>query len=92
MTVDRGSCEYGYIDEQRFPGTHVAALDFPGHAVPFCGACFEVKCDPSSFRDNYGEALERSNVCHDTGASLVVRITDTVRGLGWRVWMSGAHP
>lgn len=26
MTVDYGSCGYGYIDANRFPGYHVAAL------------------------------------------------------------------
>ncbi|KAG2454946.1 hypothetical protein HYH02_000774 [Chlamydomonas schloesseri] len=42
-----------------------------------CGTCYEVKCDPSTFTDGYGQALDRTQACYDADASLVFRVTDT---------------
>lgn len=42
-----------------------------------CGRCIEIKCNPSTFRDNYGESLKRNSVCYDPEASVVVQIVDT---------------
>lgn len=78
MTVDWGSCGYGYIDKSRFPDYHVAALSesFPGFHGS-CGKCYEIACDPMDFRDGFGEHLHRSGVCRDPGASIIVTITDS---------------
>ncbi|PNH11645.1 Expansin-A32 [Tetrabaena socialis] len=45
--------------------------------VDSCGTCYEVRCNPSTFADNYGEALDRKGACIDPSASLVFRTTDT---------------
>ena len=39
--------------------------------------CYEVQCLPSSFTDGYGSPLDRTGVCFNPNASVVVRITDT---------------
>lgn len=78
MTIDYGSCGFGYIEESRFPGFHVGAMaDVNPEYSGSCGRCYEVKCDPDNFKDNYGEHLERSSVCYDPEASVVITITDT---------------
>lgn len=40
--------------------------------------CYEIRCDPKSFRDNYGEGIDRSKsgVCRNPGASVVFTVTD----------------
>ena len=42
-----------------------------------CGKCKEIKCKPMSFRDGYGETLDRNSACYDPSASVVVMVTDT---------------
>lgn len=42
-----------------------------------CGRCYEIKCNPSTFKDGYGDTLDREQVCKDPDASLVVQITDS---------------
>ncbi len=39
--------------------------------------CYEVRCNPSVFTDGYGERMDRTSVCYNRNASLVVRVTDT---------------
>jgi hypothetical protein len=39
--------------------------------------CYEIKCVHKSFKDGYGETINRDGVCRDTDASVVVRTTDT---------------
>ena len=39
--------------------------------------CKEVRCKPRDFADGYGAWLQRSNVCFDASASVVVQIVDT---------------
>lgn len=39
--------------------------------------CKEVKCKQMNFNDGYGQWLERSNVCYNNYASVVVMVTDT---------------
>ena len=78
MTIDYGSCGFGYIEESKFPGWHVGAMaDVNPEYSGSCGRCYEVKCDPSDFKDNYGEHLDRDSVCFDSDASVVITITDT---------------
>lgn len=77
-SIHQGSCAYGYIREDEPLGWNVAALpDVSPYYVDSCGTCFEVRCNPSSFTDGYGEYLDRSGACYDPEASLVFRITDT---------------
>jgi hypothetical protein len=42
-----------------------------------CGRCYEIACNPTSFKDNYGEYIDRGSVCYDSSASVVVMITDS---------------
>ncbi|EFN56233.1 hypothetical protein CHLNCDRAFT_51898 [Chlorella variabilis] len=46
--------------------------------VPFhtCRRCYEVKCDPRKFTDGYGAVLDRSTVCYNANASVVIQIVD----------------
>jgi hypothetical protein len=37
----------------------------------------QVKCRRANFNDGYGQWLERSNVCYNEQASVVVMVTDT---------------
>jgi hypothetical protein len=48
----------------------------PGR-LPDRRKCKEVRCKPMDFADGYGAWLQRSNVCFDPSASVVVQITDT---------------
>lgn len=76
--IHHGSCGYGYIWEDEPLGWDVAALpDVHYEYSGSCGNCYEVACDPSGFSDNYGNYLDRKHACHDSEASVVVRITDT---------------
>jgi hypothetical protein len=77
-SIHSGSCGYGQLAEDVGTGWDVAALsdaawDYKGS----CGKCKEVRCKPMGFNDGYGAWLDRTNVCYDTSASVVVMITDT---------------
>lgn len=39
-----------------------------------CRRCYEIKCNPSTFKDGYGDTLDREQVCKDPDASLVVQV------------------
>lgn len=77
-SIHEGSCGYGYLDKDTVTGWDIAALSdqfesFGGS----CGRCYEVKCDPTRIRDNYGAQFDRHNVCHDASESVVVQVTDS---------------
>jgi hypothetical protein len=77
-SIHRGSCMYGYLDEQAGTGWDTAAIsDTAGDYSNSCGKCKEVKCKATGLRDGYGQWLDRKDVCFDTSASVVVTITDT---------------
>jgi hypothetical protein len=42
-----------------------------------CSKCKEVRCKNQNFKDGYGQWLDRSSVCYDESASVVVMVTDT---------------
>ncbi|KAI7842008.1 hypothetical protein COHA_004211 [Chlorella ohadii] len=65
-------------------GWDVAALSdqFPNFAGS-CGRCYEVKCDPRWVKDGYGASFDRTSVCYDTGASLLLRIVDEYSNKRW---------
>eukprot|EP01026_Neomeris_dumetosa_P077057 TRINITY_DN829_c0_g1_i4.p1 TRINITY_DN829_c0_g1~~TRINITY_DN829_c0_g1_i4.p1 ORF type:complete len:469 (+),score=68.74 TRINITY_DN829_c0_g1_i4:175-1407(+) len=76
--IHQGSCGYGYLCPEEGTGWDIAALpdshwDYAGS----CGRCYEVKCNPSNFQDNYGETLYRGGVCRDPEASVMMTVTDT---------------
>eukprot|EP01026_Neomeris_dumetosa_P009360 TRINITY_DN13142_c0_g1_i5.p1 TRINITY_DN13142_c0_g1~~TRINITY_DN13142_c0_g1_i5.p1 ORF type:complete len:129 (-),score=3.12 TRINITY_DN13142_c0_g1_i5:10-396(-) len=77
-SIHYGSCGYGYLCEDEGTGWDVAALaDVHPEYSGSCGRCYEVQCNPTFFKDGYGQSLDRSNVCRDPSASVVVTITDT---------------
>eukprot|EP01025_Chloroclados_australasicus_P055392 TRINITY_DN66_c1_g1_i2.p1 TRINITY_DN66_c1_g1~~TRINITY_DN66_c1_g1_i2.p1 ORF type:complete len:413 (+),score=49.36 TRINITY_DN66_c1_g1_i2:196-1434(+) len=76
--IHQGSCGYSYLCPEEGTGWDITALPdtHPAYAGS-CGRCYEVKCAPVDFSDNYGEKLSRSGVCYDTEASVIVTTTDT---------------
>lgn len=42
-----------------------------------------MRCDPRKFTDGYGATLDRSSVCYDPQASVVVTIVVRARVWGW---------
>jgi hypothetical protein len=46
-------------------------------SVGSCGLCFEVQCYNSIFEDDNGLVLDRSSVCYDETASVVLRNADS---------------
>eukprot|EP01026_Neomeris_dumetosa_P080369 TRINITY_DN888_c0_g1_i2.p2 TRINITY_DN888_c0_g1~~TRINITY_DN888_c0_g1_i2.p2 ORF type:complete len:445 (-),score=53.72 TRINITY_DN888_c0_g1_i2:1750-3084(-) len=76
--IHEGSCGYWYLCPEEGTGWDIAALpDAHWDYLGSCGRCYEVKCLPSVFKDNFGEQLQRSGVCYDPEASVVVTVTDT---------------
>eukprot|EP01023_Acetabularia_acetabulum_P064785 TRINITY_DN847_c0_g1_i1.p1 TRINITY_DN847_c0_g1~~TRINITY_DN847_c0_g1_i1.p1 ORF type:complete len:420 (-),score=63.82 TRINITY_DN847_c0_g1_i1:2842-4101(-) len=76
--IHEGSCGYGYLCPEEGTGWDITALpDVHWDYLNSCGRCYEVKCLPSVFTDNYGETLDRSGVCYDAESSVVVTVTDT---------------
>ncbi|GMH41672.1 hypothetical protein BSKO_09582 [Bryopsis sp. KO-2023] len=76
--INKGSCGYGQLDPNKGTGWDIAAMP-DGHYEysGSCGRCYEVKCKPSTFRDNYGNTLDRNGACRDANKVLKVTITDT---------------
>lgn len=77
-SIHTGSCGYGQLAEDVGTGWDVAALtdsawDYKGS----CGKCKEVRCTGVGFKDGYGAYLDRTEVCYNPDASVVVMITDT---------------
>ncbi|KXZ46176.1 hypothetical protein GPECTOR_46g245 [Gonium pectorale] len=76
--INEGSCGYGYLDRDKSTGWDIVALsdtnwDYSGS----CGRCVEVRCDPAWIGDNYGGSYDRTGVCRDPEASVVVQVTDS---------------
>ncbi|GMH45576.1 hypothetical protein BSKO_13533 [Bryopsis sp. KO-2023] len=76
--IHKGSCGYGQLDPNKGTGWDIAALpdghyEFSGS----CGRCYEVRCKPMSFKDNYGNALDRTGACYDPSKVITLTITDT---------------
>eukprot|EP01023_Acetabularia_acetabulum_P047057 TRINITY_DN4933_c0_g1_i7.p2 TRINITY_DN4933_c0_g1~~TRINITY_DN4933_c0_g1_i7.p2 ORF type:complete len:512 (+),score=93.05 TRINITY_DN4933_c0_g1_i7:72-1607(+) len=79
--IHYGSCGYGYLCPEEGTGWDITALpDIHPEYAGSCGRCYEIKCRPSTFTDNYGNFLERTqlyNTCIEPDASVVVTVTDT---------------
>lgn len=76
--IHKGSCGYGYLDYHKGTGWDIAALpDVHYEHHGSCGRCYEVKCDPRAFKDNYGNHLDRKHVCKDPEKVVKLTITDT---------------
>eukprot|EP01025_Chloroclados_australasicus_P002929 TRINITY_DN1066_c1_g1_i1.p1 TRINITY_DN1066_c1_g1~~TRINITY_DN1066_c1_g1_i1.p1 ORF type:complete len:428 (-),score=55.08 TRINITY_DN1066_c1_g1_i1:887-2170(-) len=76
--IHEGSCGYYYLCPEEGTGWDITALpDAHWGFLGSCGRCYEVKCLPSMFQDNFGETLDRGGVCYDPSASVVVTVTDT---------------
>jgi hypothetical protein len=72
-----GGCHYGFLDPKKATGWDVAAIsDVAYDYKDSCGRCYEVRCKPMDFKDNYGEYMQRSSVCYDSSASVIVQVTD----------------
>ncbi|GMH36663.1 hypothetical protein BSKO_04536 [Bryopsis sp. KO-2023] len=77
-SIHTGSCGYGNIDYWQGTGWDVAAIPDSHYEYNWsCGKCYEVKCEPMNFKDNYGNHLERSNACHDSWKVVTVTIVDS---------------
>eukprot|EP01024_Parvocaulis_polyphysoides_P018031 TRINITY_DN17957_c0_g3_i2.p1 TRINITY_DN17957_c0_g3~~TRINITY_DN17957_c0_g3_i2.p1 ORF type:complete len:428 (+),score=50.07 TRINITY_DN17957_c0_g3_i2:166-1284(+) len=76
--IHEGSCDYGYLCPNEGTGWDVAALpDAHPEYKGACGRCYEVKCHGVFFQDSFKNQLDRSSVCYDDNASVVVRVVDT---------------
>lgn len=76
--IHKGSCGFGYLDPEVSTGWDITALaDTNWDYIGSCGLCYEVRCRKMSFNDGFGQWLDRSNVCRDEGASVIVQVTDT---------------
>lgn len=59
-SIHKGSCGYGYIYPTDPLGWNVMAMpDVAPEYADSCGSCYEVKCDPSTFTDGYGQVRPR---------------------------------
>eukprot|EP01024_Parvocaulis_polyphysoides_P039463 TRINITY_DN35687_c0_g1_i4.p3 TRINITY_DN35687_c0_g1~~TRINITY_DN35687_c0_g1_i4.p3 ORF type:complete len:198 (+),score=25.99 TRINITY_DN35687_c0_g1_i4:109-702(+) len=77
-TIHYGSCGYGYLCKDQGTGWDVVALpDMHHEYAGSCGRCYEVFCHPTWFSDGYGASIDRTKVCRDEDASVVVTVTDT---------------
>ena len=73
-----GSCGWG--SQHFFVGSKAcmsADQDPSCAALLLSRSCFEVKCDPSKFKDGDGKEYDRTQVCKNPDQSLVFRTTDT---------------
>lgn len=75
-----GSCGYGSVKSALMSNSYTWMSD--DQIVPFAGlllsrSCFEVKCNPSKFKDGNGKEYDRTEVCKNPDQSVVFRITDT---------------
>lgn len=77
-SIHKGSCNFGQLAKSISTGWDIAAISDVSHDYRgSCGKCKEVRCKPMDFKDGYGAWLQRSNVCYNPQASVVVMITDT---------------
>lgn len=78
FSLHEGSCGFGNIDYHQGTGWDVAALPDSHHEYEgSCGHCYEVKCEPMIFKDNYGNILDRKDACYENNKTVLVTITDT---------------
>ncbi|GMH41567.1 hypothetical protein BSKO_09477 [Bryopsis sp. KO-2023] len=76
-TIDNGSCGYGHQYPGRGTGLDIAAISDKHYDYwQSCGRCYEIKCRPMEFYDNYGNHLDRNTACHDPNKIITVTITD----------------
>eukprot|EP01025_Chloroclados_australasicus_P003402 TRINITY_DN107_c1_g1_i1.p2 TRINITY_DN107_c1_g1~~TRINITY_DN107_c1_g1_i1.p2 ORF type:complete len:394 (-),score=54.81 TRINITY_DN107_c1_g1_i1:3929-5110(-) len=77
-SIHEGSCDYGYQCDNEGTGWDVAALPdtHPDFRLGACGTCYEVKCHGVTFEDIHGNVLDRTNICYNSEASVVVRVVD----------------
>lgn len=77
-SLHTGSCGYGHIDYWQGTGWDVAAIPDAHYEYNWsCGKCYEVKCEPMNFKDNYGNHLDRSSACYDPNKVVTVTIVDS---------------
>lgn len=77
-SIHEGSCGYGNIDYWQGTGWDVAAIPDSHYEYNWsCGKCYEVKCEPMNFKDNYGNHLDRTNACYDPWKVVTVTIVDS---------------
>lgn len=75
----RASSLLRYLDPTVATGWHITAPSdqlWGWGGSGSCGKCYEVSCQNKNFADGYGMALERTGVCYDEGASVIVMVTD----------------
>ncbi len=79
--LQRFSLSPGYLDKDRATGWDIVALaDTNWDYANSCGRCVEVRCQPSTFTDGYGESLDRTDgVCRDPDASVIVQVRVRVK-------------
>lgn len=76
--IHKGSCGFGQLDPNKGTGWDITALPDAHYEYSHsCGRCYEVKCDPSVFGDNYGNSIDRSTVCYDPDLVVKVTVSDT---------------
>ncbi|KAL6768135.1 hypothetical protein ACKKBF_B37940 [Auxenochlorella protothecoides x Auxenochlorella symbiontica] len=78
-SIHTGSCGFGFQWPGIGTGFDVAAMtDAAPDFTDSCGRCYEVQCDPTPrLLDGFGDLLDRSHVCLDEAASVIVRVTDS---------------
>lgn len=78
FSIHEGSCGFGYLDGNKGTGWSIAAMpDVHYEHSGSCGRCYEVKCEPMTIKDNWGNQIERSEACYDPNKVILVTITDT---------------
>lgn len=77
-SIHHGSCGYGNLDYWQGTGWDVAAIPDSHYEYNWsCGKCYEVKCEPMTFKDNYGNQLNRQDACYDPWKVVTVTIVDS---------------
>ncbi|PSC67673.1 U6 snRNA phosphodiesterase [Micractinium conductrix] len=77
-SIHTGACGLGYQYKNVGTGWDVAAVaDASPEFQGSCGRCYEVRCDPRApLIDGEDHAFDRSSVCKEGAASVVVRTVD----------------
>lgn len=76
-TIHDGSCTHKYIWPDVGTGWDAGAMDDQNpEFIGSCGRCYEVRCDPVVFQDGYGASIDRTSVCYDPEASVVITVVD----------------
>eukprot|EP00887_Chlorella_sp_A99_P004291 scaffold15.g4291.t1 len=76
-SIHDGSCTHQYLWPDVGTGWDAGAISDQNAAfIGSCGRCYEIKCNPGLFKDGYGTQLDRTTVCRDTAASVVITIVD----------------